>query len=270
MRRRFSYANVAATLALVFSMSSGALAAKHYLITSTKQIKPSVLKQLRGRTGTTGAKGATGSGGPQGAQGAVGPEGKAGLAASELETLRSILPHMRYVASGVGGKPTVQLSGVNVQLVNGEGNTATTNGVGNLVIGYDEAAGHAQTGSHDLVLGERQTFTSFGGIVAGSINTISAPGASVTGGFENSASGTYASVSGGAGNLASGYDASIGAGFQGLASANYSSISGGTLNKATGTSAWLGGGFNNTAAFLYSSVLGGKEHATKADYETIP
>jgi len=48
MRRRFSYANVAATLALVFSMSGGALAANHYLINSTKQIKPSVLKKLKG------------------------------------------------------------------------------------------------------------------------------------------------------------------------------------------------------------------------------
>src|SRR6202043_2254580 len=46
MRRRFSYANVAATLALVFSMSGGALAAKHYLINSTKQINPKVLKAI--------------------------------------------------------------------------------------------------------------------------------------------------------------------------------------------------------------------------------
>jgi hypothetical protein len=36
-------------------------AAKHYLITSTTQIKPRVLKALRGRTGATGASGATGA-----------------------------------------------------------------------------------------------------------------------------------------------------------------------------------------------------------------
>jgi hypothetical protein len=46
MRRHLTYANVAATLALVFSMSGGALAAKHYLIDSTKQINPKVLKSL--------------------------------------------------------------------------------------------------------------------------------------------------------------------------------------------------------------------------------
>jgi hypothetical protein len=43
IRLRFTYANVAATLALVFSMSGGALAASHYLITSKKQIAPKVL-----------------------------------------------------------------------------------------------------------------------------------------------------------------------------------------------------------------------------------
>jgi hypothetical protein len=46
--RHLSYANVTATLALIFSMGSGALAANHYLITSTKQIKPSVLRTLHG------------------------------------------------------------------------------------------------------------------------------------------------------------------------------------------------------------------------------
>jgi hypothetical protein len=46
MRKRLSYANVAATMALVFSMSGGALAAKHYLLSSTKQISPKVLKSF--------------------------------------------------------------------------------------------------------------------------------------------------------------------------------------------------------------------------------
>src|SRR5438876_8031642 len=46
-RMRLTYANVAATLALVFSMTGGALAAKHYLINSTSQINPKVLKKLK-------------------------------------------------------------------------------------------------------------------------------------------------------------------------------------------------------------------------------
>jgi hypothetical protein len=47
MRRHFSYANVAATLALLFAMSGGALATTHYLLNSVSQINPRVLAKLR-------------------------------------------------------------------------------------------------------------------------------------------------------------------------------------------------------------------------------
>ncbi|MEA2214806.1 MAG: hypothetical protein QOK19_367 [Solirubrobacteraceae bacterium] len=75
MRRRLSYANVAATLALVFSMTGGAFAAQHYLINSTKQINPSVIKKLKGKTGKTGATGKPGTAGTAGAAGAPGAPG---------------------------------------------------------------------------------------------------------------------------------------------------------------------------------------------------
>ena len=90
MRRRISYANVAATLALVFSMSGGALAASHYLINSTKQISPKVLKKLKGSTGKTGAtgpagpKGEAGTKGEPGVKGEPGPKGETGKAGSAL------------------------------------------------------------------------------------------------------------------------------------------------------------------------------------------
>ena len=78
MRRRLSYANVTATLALVFAMSGGALAASHYVITSTKQINPSVLKKLTGKAGPAGPAGTTGPAGPTGPGGATGPAGAIG------------------------------------------------------------------------------------------------------------------------------------------------------------------------------------------------
>jgi hypothetical protein len=218
-----------------------------------------------------------------------------------LATLNKILPHINYVESGVGGKPTIQFSGVNVQVVNGEGKTDTVNGEGNLVIGYDEnGGGHAQTGSHDLVLGHEQTFTSFGGIVAGRANTISGPFASVTGGFVNTASGEYASVSGGLEgnasallswvggggqnkatfreasvsggyrNEASGENASVSGGVNNKASALFASVSGGELNRASGERAWVGGGFSNNASGRFASIFGGKELTASAPFEAIP
>jgi hypothetical protein len=80
-RKPFNYANVTATLALFFAMSGGALAAHHYLIHSTKQISPKVLRALRGHNGRTGAPGktgATGKEGPAGKEGAPGKEGPPG------------------------------------------------------------------------------------------------------------------------------------------------------------------------------------------------
>ncbi len=78
LRRHMSYANVVATFALVFAMSGGALAASKYLITSSKQIKPSVLASLKGKAGANGAQGAAGAQGPAGPAGAKGENGAAG------------------------------------------------------------------------------------------------------------------------------------------------------------------------------------------------
>ena len=73
LRNHISYANVVATLALFLALSGGAAyAAKHYLITSPKQIKPSVLASLKGKAGKAGPQGAAGP------AGAVGPQGPAG------------------------------------------------------------------------------------------------------------------------------------------------------------------------------------------------
>jgi hypothetical protein len=78
IRSRITYVNVVATLVLVFAMTGGAYAAKKYLITSTKQISPSVLRSLQGKAGQAGAQGLAGAVGPQGAAGVKGDAGAAG------------------------------------------------------------------------------------------------------------------------------------------------------------------------------------------------
>jgi len=78
IRRRVTYGNVVVTLALLFAMSGGAYAAGKYVITSTKQIKPSVIKQLKGQAGPKGPAGAAGAAGAVGAAGPVGPAGAPG------------------------------------------------------------------------------------------------------------------------------------------------------------------------------------------------
>jgi hypothetical protein len=89
IRGHLTYANVVATLALVLAMSGGAVAATHYLIRSTKQISPRVLRQLRGHRGRTGPPGPPGVGsqgvqgppGPRALRGEPGPPGLSALAA---------------------------------------------------------------------------------------------------------------------------------------------------------------------------------------------
>ena len=77
-----------------------------------------------------------------------------------------------FVSSGVGGMPTVQFTGVNVQVVSGAGSThAAVNGLGNLIVGYAEnAMGFPQTGSHDLIVGSNNGWTGYGEIVGGTGN----------------------------------------------------------------------------------------------------
>ena len=129
----------------------------------------------------------------------------------------------------------VSFTGANVYIVNGLGDTQTTNGLGNLIVGYNEQGGYAtqpfcpaggqfsnkascqasgntwddgstqwQTGSHNVIIGQGHSFTSFGGLVGGLANVINRDCAAVSGGWQNLASGFVASVSGGNYNLASG------------------------------------------------------------------
>ncbi len=86
-KRRPSMTTVIACLALFFALGGTAIAAQHYLVTSTDQIKPSVLAKLKGKegppgpqgqTGPAGAPGATGETGSAGPRGFTGPQGSAG------------------------------------------------------------------------------------------------------------------------------------------------------------------------------------------------
>jgi hypothetical protein len=167
----------------------------------------------------------------------------------------------------VHGHPTARFTGVNVQIVNGLGQTynLTPNGVGNLIVGYDETGfGIVNAGSHNLVVGDFHTYDSTGGVVFGVSNHITGLGAVVSGGDNNTASGADASVSGGHTNAAGG---------------DYSSVSGGFTNTAacslnckefSGRFASVSGGSNNVASGEASSVGGGQQNFALGDFQFLP
>ena len=174
--------------------------------------------------------------------------------------------------TGTPGTASAKLTitGDNVQIVDGSGYTddgtqgETTNktlkGLGNLMIGYDQKGnfdGDIRTGSHNLILGDKNNFSSFGGIIAGVSNTINGPYASVSGGAANVASGQYSSVSGGNLNTASGIESSISGGMGNMASGEVSSVSGGAANSAPAGGSSVSGGLHSVASAVDSSVSGG-------------
>jgi len=106
---------VIASLALFFALGGTAIAAQHYLITSTSQIKPSVLTKLKGKIGPAGAQGPAGPAGAQGPAGLQGPAGTQGQPGpSNLSKLTEVLgPENRvpaYNEVGPGGETGVEAS----------------------------------------------------------------------------------------------------------------------------------------------------------------
>ncbi len=120
-------------------------------------------------------------------------------------------------------KNELTFSGINIHVVNGTGNTeGKVNGLGNLIVGYNEprTGGHVakHTGSHNVIVGSMHSYSSYGGLVVGSTNTITGKYSSVSGGQWNTSSGDYSSVSGG--HLSS-------------AKGKYSTVNGGLSSSAT-------------------------------------
>jgi hypothetical protein len=197
------------------------------------------------------------------------------------QRVRALERKLEHVLSEVSpeGFPELVISGANLRIVNGLGGTETTNGLGNVIVGYNEPrspsdAPDTRTGSHVIVVGRENNYSQFGGIVVGRLNEISGAfatvigaaslasgaGSSVTGGISNSATGSNSTVTGGTTNNASGDFASVSGGAFNTASAFESSVSGGVGNTASGSQSSISGGNGNTASDSGSSVSGGLEN----------
>ena len=137
----------------------------------------------------------------------------------------------------------VIFEGCNIHIRSRAGMTdAPVNGLGNLIVGYNEPDGtDDRTGSHNLVVGRHHSYSSHGGFVAGENNRVSGASASISGGWGNFASGTHASVSGGRLSIASGLGASVSGGQENMAAGVAASVSGGLGRSAPTEFDWAAG-----------------------------
>ena len=222
---------------------------------------------------------------------------------------REILSHMSivYLDDGFGNKvnKTIRITGANVQIVNGLGSTngfpsdpcqvnlgpgnAQVNGLGNLIVGYNESISSQmglenRTGSHNLIVGTGNDYSSFGGICAGHVSNLHAAygiavgrkntvdpdafyGASV-GGWDNCVEDTYAATLGGLNNRATEIHAVVVGGRDNVSAGEYATICGGLANITTGDYSVIAGGQNNEATGDVSTTLGGFGNDAQAGFAT--
>jgi hypothetical protein len=231
---------------------------------------------------------------------------------AQLANVAALTAHLSLQT--VNGHPTVRVTAANLQVVNGEGSTDQTNGLGNLIVGYDEArpdsgpqtcsraiangirsqtacsdgggtwATNHKSGSHNLILGTKNNYSSYGGAIFGTGNALTdayasvtggqnnvagGPLSSVTGGSTNYAWGFYSSVTGGAFNQATSEGAGVAGGYSGLATGSFAAISGGNSNLATGQYSSIAGGFSNQSPGNTSAVGGGTGNVASGPSSTV-
>lgn len=111
----------------------------------------------------------------------------------EMAELRQRVAELEAIVEGLSRDDDgdLVLSGANLRIVNGTGTTVgENNGVGNLIIGYDEEhedpwsrnAGGVKLASHSLILGPHHSYRTVGSVVAGAHHTVFGENSAAVGG----------------------------------------------------------------------------------------
>lgn len=169
---------------------------------------------------------------------------------------------------------TLVLDGVNLQIVNGEGRTTSINGVGNLIVGYNEPPdsedGRGRLGSHGVVIGGEHEWHGWSFLAQGTGHTVG-PGACAIGGEDNRASARSSCAVGGEHNQARAHYATAVGGQRNFNGGPWSVVIAGRDNMigiesdtfcCAGYYAYLAGGFHNEVTGYIASTVGGYDNET--------
>jgi hypothetical protein len=138
-----------------------------------------------GAAGPQGEQGPKGDRGPQGEPGPQGPPGpdvtaQIALLQTQVQDLSARLAaaETKLAHVSVSGND-IYITGANLHVTSGSGATdGPVNGLGNVIIGYNEmrgGSGDNRSGSHNLVVGSKNNYTSYGGFVGGLQTGVTAP-----------------------------------------------------------------------------------------------
>jgi hypothetical protein len=184
------------------------------------------------------------------------------LQRSPVQALTPFLTVDSNPKNGVRG-PNVIFHDCNLHLTNGTFDTTVSNGLGNLIIGYNELpnpnivqAGE-RGGSHNLVMGRWNKFfnTSFGSFVGGQWNDMHGFECAIISGYRNNVTTAHSVVVGGSQNSCSNGE---------------SVVVGGYFNGTGGVRSVQVGGQNDHLGGNYSVGLGGKNQDLIGDYQVSP
>ena len=180
------------------------------------------------------------------------------------------------------------IEGCNLHVRNAQGQTASTDETGNLIIGYNEdltiGDGSLRTGSHNLIIGEDHRYISHGTIVHGLGHMSSRANAAAIGGSQNQANGTNSVVVGGRENevpasntvvisgrfnSAGGSSSAIISGQDNVTHSSFTVIAGGAANETDSNWGAVFGGQGNESLAPWSVVVGGQGNVTNGSHSTV-
>ena len=206
---------------------------------------------------------------------------------TELAEVQShVVIGLNDYVSVIDSTNNVMVSGANFQITNGLGAEPSswlgqtgTNGLGNLIIGYNEETGYAEeyvkTGSHNLVIGVDHSYMGYGNIIGGMRNEVNAQYSACISRESEMTWGNVNILLGGARNIMVGTSRSvlIGGEWNTLGTdstdTRYSVLAGGRVNHIQdgySNSIFGGGGNVTTLEGLNRSIFGGMENLQRAGY----
>ena len=185
---------------------------------------------------------------------------------TELTEVQShVVIGLNDYVSVIDSTNSVMVSGANLQITNGLGavpeswlGQTGTNGLGNLIIGYNEETGYAEeytrTGSHNLVVGVDHSYMGYGNIIGGMRNEVNGQYSAC---ISREAEMTWGNVNlllGGRKNTMVGTSRSV------MIGGEYNTL--GTDSTDTRYSVLAGGRFNHIQDGYANSIVGGSSNTT--------